>query len=96
MLCKQRKARNAEQIMAPLPASRLKLPLRAFTQTAVDYGGPFLTKQGRGKPQKKCYLSLFTCLASCAVHLEMAYGLDADSFMRAFCKNIVEVSRDDI
>ena len=46
--CKRRKARNAEQIMAPLPASRLKLPLRAFTRTAEDYDGPFLTKQGRG------------------------------------------------
>ena len=28
--CKRRKAKNAEQIMAPLPSSRLKLPLRSF------------------------------------------------------------------
>ena len=84
--CKRRKAKNAEQIMAPLPSSRLKLPLRSFIRTAVDYGGPFLTKQGRGKPRQKRYLCLFTCLASRAVHLEVAYGLDTDSFMRAFCR----------
>ena len=84
--CKRRKAKNAEQIMAPLPANRLKLSLRSFTRTAVDFGGPFITKQGRGKPRQKRYLCLFTCLASRAVHLEMAYGLDTDSFMRAFCR----------
>ena len=84
--CKRRKAKNAEQIMAPLPSSRLKLSLRAFSRTAVDFGGPFLTVQGRGKPRCKRYLCLFTCLASWAVHLEMAYGLDTDSFLRAFTR----------
>ena len=84
--CKRRKAKNAEQIMAPLPSSRLKSSLRAFTRTAVDFGGPFLTVQGRGKPRCKRYLCLFTCLASRAVHLEMAYGLDTDSFLRAFTR----------
>ena len=34
--------------MAPLPRPRLQ-SLRAFERVGVDYGGPFLTKQGRGK-----------------------------------------------
>ncbi|XP_065905598.1 uncharacterized protein [Dysidea avara] len=84
--CKRRKAKNAEQIMTPLPTNLLKLSLRSFARAAVDFRGPFLTKQGRGKPWQKHYLCLFACLASCAVHLEMAYGLDTDSFMRAFCR----------
>ena len=83
--CERRKAKNAEQIMAPLPSSHLK-SLRTFTRTAVDFGGPFLTAQGRGKPRCKGYLCLFTCLASRAVHLEMAYGLETDSFLRAFTR----------
>ena len=62
----------------------MKLSLRAFTRTAVEFGGPFVTIQGRGKQQQKCYLCLFTCLASRAVYLEVAYGLDTDSFLRAF------------
>ena len=82
--CIKRKAKCAKQIMAPLPLNRLKLSLRAFTRTAVDFGGPFVTIQGRGKQRQKRYLCLFTCLASRAVHLEVAYGLDTDSFLRAF------------
>ena len=45
----------------------------------MDYGGPFVTIQGRGKRKQKLYLCLFTCLATRAVHLEMA-----DSFLNAF------------
>ena len=56
--------------MAPLPQIQLALPLQPFSRCAVDFGGPFLTKQGRGKKRAKQYLCLFTCLVSCAVHLE--------------------------
>ena len=88
-MCQKRKAKVAQQIMAPLPLNRLTTSLRAFAKVAVDFGGPFMTVQGRvqgrGKPRQKRYLCLFTCLASRAVHLEMAYGLDVDSFL--ICKD---------
>ena len=72
--------------MAPLPKIRLKFPLRAFAQVAVDYAGPFITIQGRGQRRAKRYLSLFTCLTSRAVHLEMSYGMNTDSVLNAhFC-----------
>ena len=66
--CKRRKARVAQQIMAPLPLVRLRLPLRAFAQVSVDYGGPFITVQGRGKRREKRWLCLFTvvqCIWRC-------------------------------
>jgi len=73
-------------IMAPLPMSRLQLPdsLRCFVRTGLDFAGPFLTTQGRGRCREKRYLCLFTCLATRAVHLETSYGLDTDSFLNAF------------
>ena len=68
--------------MASLPTSRLRPSLRAFVTSAFDFTGPFITVQGRGKGCEN--LCLFTCLASRAVHLKMAYGLDTDSFLNAF------------
>lgn len=79
--CKRQKCEQASQIMAPLPDIRVSMPLRAFAHTAVDYAGPYITKQGRGKNRIKRYMCIFTCLASRAVHLEMAYGLETDSFL---------------
>ena len=54
--CRRRfSVKTAEQKMAPLPRPRLQ-SLRAFERVGVDYGGPFLTKQGRGKAEAKRYL----------------------------------------
>ena len=78
--------KTGNQMMAPLPKSRLQSSLRAFERVGVDYGGPFLTKQGRGRTRAKRYLCLFTCLTTRAVHLEMSYALDTDSFINAFTR----------
>ena len=86
--CKRRKAKVAPQIMAPLPPSRLATSLQAFAKAAVDFGGTFMTMQGRGRPRQKRYLCLFTCLVSRAVHLEIAYGLDVDSYLNALNRMI--------
>ena len=86
--CKIRKAKAAKQIMAPLPKARLNMSLRAFDHIAVDFGGPFITVQGRGKRRQKRYLCLFTCLSTRAVHLELAFGLDTDSFLNAFYRMV--------
>ncbi len=82
--CMRRKAKVANQIMAPLPVARTGSSMRAFAQCAVDYGGPFITIQGRGKRREKRYLCLFTCLETRAVHLELSVGLDTDAFLNAF------------
>ena len=87
-MCQGRKVKAAQQIMAPLPLNRLTTSLRAFAKVAFDFGGPFMTMQGRGKPRRKRYLCLFTCLASRAVHLEMAYSLDVDRCFNALNRMI--------
>ena len=66
--------RPSDDGLALLPKTRLQSSLRAFAKVGVDYVGPFLTKQGRGRKRAKRYLCLFTCLTTRAVHLEMAYS----------------------
>ena len=83
MQCRRRKTTPAKQIMAPLPELRTRMSLQAFSQTSVDFGGPFITKQGRGKTCQKRYLCLFTCLATRAIHLEVSFSPDTDSFLNA-------------
>lgn len=84
--CKKRKTKLATQVMAPLPQIRLRFTFRPFDQCAVDYAGPFTTVQGRGIKRQKRYLCLFTCLQTRAIHLEMAWNLDTDSFLNAFTR----------
>ena len=80
--CKKRKTKLATQIMAPLP----RFTYRPFDQSATDYAGPFITVQGRERQPQKRWLCLFTCLATRAIHLEMAWALDTESFLNCFTR----------
>jgi len=69
-----------EQKMSDLPPERCSTD-PPFTYTGVDFFGPLIVKQGR--KEVKRYGSLFTCLASRAIHIEIAASLDTDSFINA-------------
>lgn len=90
--CEKRRAKPAVQIMAPLPESRLGSTMRAFAKTCVDYAGPFITKITRRVSAKR-YLCLFTCSATRAVHLEMAYSLSTTDFLNAFSRMVATRGR---
>ena len=85
--CRKRKKKSAKQIMAPLPSLRVKIPLRAFAKIGVDFAGPFLVKVTR-RVQNKRWLCLFTCVATRAVHLEMAYSMDTPGFLNTFSRMV--------
>ena len=78
VLCHRLHGSVQDQKMADLPSDRLH-PAPPFTYCAVDYFGPWHIKDGR-KVLKR-YGVLFTCLASRAVHLEVAKTLETDSFV---------------
>ena len=80
--CKVRKQAPETQIMAPLPECRVTAGGFAFEYTGLDYFGHFLVKPGRATVKR--WGCLFTCLKTRAVHIEVAHGLDTDSFLCAF------------
>ena len=53
------RTKPAHQQMTPLPKIRLQQSSRPFESCAVDFGRPFLTKQGRGRVRAKRYLFVF-------------------------------------
>ena len=79
--CKKRNSARGEQFMADLPKERVTPDKPPFTNTGLDYFGPFLVKVGRSMVKR--YGCIFTCLASRAVHLELSHSLDTDSFIQA-------------
>ncbi|XP_022810538.1 uncharacterized protein LOC111347571 [Stylophora pistillata] len=78
--CQKLRGSVQEQRMSDLPEDCLE-STPPFTYCAVDYFGPFIVKNGR--TELKRYGVLFTCLASRAIHLEIANSLETDSFINA-------------
>lgn len=74
-----------QQLMGDLPFARVTQQ-RAFLHTAVDYAGPIMTRttKGRGHRAHKSWISVFVCLSSKAVHLELVGDLTTQAFMAAF------------
>ena len=83
--CMKFRAKTIEQMMAPLPAIRLR-PSRPFTCTGVDFAGPFLIKASslRGIRTFKGYVALFVCMVVKAIHIEIVSDLTSVAFLAAF------------
>uniref|UniRef100_A0A1Y1N1K0 Integrase catalytic domain-containing protein n=4 Tax=Photinus pyralis TaxID=7054 RepID=A0A1Y1N1K0_PHOPY len=82
IICFRTKPLNYSPLMGDLPAMRSNA-VRPFYTSSVDYGGPFLIKDSKLRNRKfiKCYLCVFVCGVSKAVHLELATDLTASTFL---------------
>jgi hypothetical protein len=70
--------------MGNLPSKRVQ-PARPFINCGVDYAGPIVIKQskGRGKNSVKAYVALFICLATKAIHLQLVTDCSTETFLGA-------------
>ena len=89
IVCRKVSAKAQTQLMGQLPPSRVT-PAEVFSQTGVDYAGPFLLKRGyTRKPQVvKAYLAIFVCMVTKAVHIEVVSDQTTAAFvsaLRRFC-----------
>ena len=79
-VCQRRRAEPSAPQMAALPPARFD-GRRPFSSAGIDFFGPFYVRYLR-RTQKR-YGFLATCMATRAVHLEVAHSLDTDSCLMA-------------
>lgn len=92
--CRKLTARRCEQKMADLPVDRVAADKPPFTYVGVDLFGPFIIRRARSDVKR--YGCLFTCLVTRAVHIEVTYSLDTDSFLNAVMRFISRRGRPEI
>nr|CAH7733895.1 unnamed protein product [Callosobruchus chinensis] len=82
--CFKTKPSSITPLMGDLPATRIT-PSFPFQVTGVDYAGPFVLKdkRGRGSKDVKAYVSLFICFSTKAIHLELVSNLSTECFISA-------------
>lgn len=82
VICTRFRGKTMEPLMGHLPASRVTRNY-PFQLCGIDYAGPFLisTKKGRGNRITKCYMCLFVCFCTKAVHLEIVSDLSTNAFI---------------
>lgn len=84
--CSRVKGLTSHQMMGNLPAMRINVG-RAFLKTGVDYAGPVVVKVPTINTRKyltvKGYISVFVCLSTKAIHLELVSDQTAQAFLAA-------------
>ena len=78
--CRCLRGTAGEQKLANLPTLRVE-PVPPFSYCMVDCFGPWYVKEGRREVRR--YGTLFTCMASPAIHIEVAHSMETDSFLQA-------------
>ncbi|VEN44957.1 unnamed protein product [Callosobruchus maculatus] len=83
--CSRFAQETMQPLMGNLPEARVK-PALPFTSVGVDYAGYFnlKDKRGRGSRISKCWLCLFICFTTRAIHIEVVTSLTTEDFMKAF------------
>lgn len=85
MTCAKQRTVTRTQLMGALPECRVK-PSRPFSITGVDFAGPINARlsKGRGSKSFKAYISLFICMVTKAIHIELVSDMTTEAFMAAY------------
>ena len=80
LICRKYSAKPATQLTGQIPRDRLN-ETPPFYTTGIDFTGPVYVKTEQSI--SKCYIALFTCAVTRAVHLELVSDLSTTKFILA-------------
>lgn len=95
VVCARLNAQMEDQLMSELPSERVQIG-KPFLHTGVDYAGPFeliLPGAPREFPRKKCWVAVFVCLKSRAIHLDIVSDLTSMAFIACYERFIARRGR---
>ncbi len=80
--CQRAYARPLSQQLGMLPAVRTT-PSPPFMKVGIDFAGPLQIRRGyTRKPLfEKCYVAVFVCMATKAIHLDLCASLSTEDFL---------------
>lgn len=85
--CARYAKRYGDQIMADLPADRIR-PGKPFLHCGIDYAGPFEIKEfdrlGKQIFKRKCWTVMIVCLKTRAVHIDLVTSLSTIAFIQCY------------
>ncbi len=79
---------SLNQRTGELPSPHVR-PAPPFPHTGVDFAGPFLLRRRHGRHSQvdeKVWAAVFVCMATKAVHIEIADGCSIDEFLDVFAR----------
>lgn len=87
--CFKVKPESVYPLMGNLPSQRVAPATPSF-RTGVDYAGPIRVRESKIRRARKfnCYIAIFICFCTKAIHLEIVMDLTSESFiaaLRRFC-----------
>lgn len=82
--CVRLSAKPYQVQMGNLPTERIEQGF-PFIRCGVDYAGPlfYLNRKGKGAKLEKCYICLFVCFSTRAIHLELVTSLTSQAYILA-------------
>ncbi|XP_048006892.1 uncharacterized protein LOC125242210 isoform X2 [Leguminivora glycinivorella] len=92
--CVRLRGEAMKPLMGNLPADRVT-SFYPFQVCGLDFAGPFMisSKKGKGNRITKCYLNIFVCFATKAVHLEAVSDLSTNAFILSLRRFVARRSR---
>ncbi len=87
--CQRAYARPLSQQLGMLPTVRTT-PSPPFMKVGVDFAGPLHIRRGhtRKPTAVKCYISVFVCMATKAIHLDICASLSTEDFLATLTRFI--------
>ncbi|XP_060777189.1 uncharacterized protein LOC132886503 [Neoarius graeffei] len=86
LFCRKSRVRKCQQVMADLPLERTE-PAAPFEFTTVDLFGPYQVKdEVKKRVTMKVWGVVFCCMASRAIHTDLASAVSTEAFLMAYQK----------